>query len=98
MLAAEIIDTYPAFLTYWARVQDRPLDEQIARWAAEYLAPWPDLLAMQVDDYAAQGADWRQVARERVFPYLAGRLSAQCFKTNAGIHEAGGGGAALSTK
>lgn len=76
MATCEIIDTFPAFLTYWARAQGRPLDEQIESWAAEYMAPWPDLLAMQVDDYASQGLDWWQVAAEKVFPYLADRLPA----------------------
>lgn len=73
-----IVDTFAAFLRYWHGYQDRPLDEQIEAWAQVYLSPWPDLLALQVEDYAAQGADWREIARERVFPFLGRRLPAMC--------------------
>ena len=68
MLTCEIVDTYSSFLAYWARVQGRPVEEQIEAWASEYMAPWPELLAKQIDDYASQGVDWRQIAREKVFP------------------------------
>ena len=68
MSKCEVIDTFPAFLTYWAKAQGQPLDDQIEGWATEYLSPWPELLTMQVDDYTSQGVDWRQIAREKVFP------------------------------
>lgn len=71
-----VVDTFPRFLALWAVARDQPLETQIARWASEYLAPWPELLAQQVEDYDRQGEDWRQIARERVFPYLPGRLPA----------------------
>jgi hypothetical protein len=74
MSTCEVLDAFPAFLTYWAEVHSRSLDEQVEAWAGEYLAPWPELLAKQVDDYASQGLDWRQIAREKVFPYLNQRL------------------------
>ena len=72
----EIVDTFPAFLAYWERVQDAPLDARIETWAADYMSRWPELLEKQLDDYAAQGEDWRQIARERVFPFLGERLAA----------------------
>ncbi len=72
----ESIDTFPAFLTYWAKVQGKPLDDQIEGWATEYMSLWPDLLVRQVEDYASQNLDWRQIAREKVFPYLTERLPA----------------------
>ncbi len=75
-MAFHVVDTFPAFLEYWERWRSRPSDEQIEAWATEYLAPWPELLARQQADYEAQGVDWRQVARERVFPYLAERMAA----------------------
>jgi hypothetical protein len=40
------------------------------------MAAWPDLLALQIDDYTKQHVDWQQIARERVFPCLAQRLPA----------------------
>ena len=72
----EIVDTFPAFLAYWERAWGDPLDAQIESWAADYMARWPELLAKQLQDYAAQGEDWRQIARERIFPFLDERLAA----------------------
>jgi hypothetical protein len=74
--APRVIDTYPAFLQFWAAARDEPLERQIERWADEYLAPWPGLLALQQADYAGQNLDWRAVARERIFPYFDERLPA----------------------
>jgi hypothetical protein len=76
MSVCEFVDTFPAFLTYWAEAGRKPLDDQIEDWAAGYMAQWPELLAKQIEDYATEGLDWRQIARERVFPYLAERLAA----------------------
>ena len=70
------IDIFPRFLTYWEGVKNLSLDEQIERWANEYLGPYPELLAKQTEDYAQQGLDWRQVAREKVFPFLGKHLEA----------------------
>lgn len=76
MARCTIIDTFPAFETYWQRAKSLPLDEQIAAWASDYMAAWPGLLGAQVSCYAQDGLDWRQVARAWVFPHLAERLSA----------------------
>lgn len=73
---AFLIDLFPAFLTYWEQVREQPLDERIERWAMEYLASWPELLEKQTADYATQGLDWKQIARERIFPFLDERLPA----------------------
>ena len=72
----KFIDTFPAFLKYWAGAENQPVEEQIEGWARDYMAAWPALLKMQVDDYTSQMLDWRQVARERVFPHLGERLPA----------------------
>ncbi len=71
-----IFDTYPAFMNYWQSCHDLPVDVQIEQWAQQYLSPWPELLMMQVADYCEQNLDWREVAREKVFPYLQERLPA----------------------
>lgn len=76
MSMCEFIDTFPAFLTYWAESGRKPLHDQIEDWATGYMAQWPELLAKQIEDYTSEGLDWRQIARERVFPYLAERLAA----------------------
>ncbi len=39
MSTCEFVDTFPAFLTYWAKAQDKPLSDQIESWATEYMAP-----------------------------------------------------------
>lgn len=70
----EIVDTFPAFMDFWERYQNLALDMQIEQWARIYLSPWPDLLAMQVDDYREQGIDWREIAREKIFPNFQERL------------------------
>ncbi len=76
MSRIEVIDTFPAFLNYWADAQGKPLEDQIELWASVYMAGWPELLAMQIQDYVGQDLDWKQVAKERVFPYLQERLPA----------------------
>lgn len=72
----EFIDTFASFVTYWSKAQDSPLDEQIDSWVTAYMSLWPELLAKQTEDYSSQGLDWRRIAREKVFPYLAERLPA----------------------
>ncbi|MCX8066522.1 MAG: hypothetical protein N3B68_01630 [Anaerolineae bacterium] len=76
MSQVAVIDTFPDFLEWWERAHGRSLEEQVEGWAAEYMAWWPELLTKQQEDYASQGLDWRQIARERVFPFLAERLPA----------------------
>ncbi len=76
MSTCEFVDTFPAFLTYWAKVQDKPLSDQIESWATEYMALWPELLDKQIEDYSAQNLNWREIACEKVFPYLDERLPA----------------------
>ncbi len=71
-----ILDTFPRFLTWWERARANSPDEWADSWAMDYLAPWPELLALQVADYEAQGLDWRRIAQERIFPALDERLAA----------------------
>jgi hypothetical protein len=72
----EIVDTFPRFLAYWEKSQGVPLDVQIDRWAEDYLFSWPDLLALQIDDYREQNIDWREIASQKIFPALGERLPA----------------------
>jgi hypothetical protein len=76
VLMSELVDTYPAFLTYWAAAEHKPLDEQIESWSTAYISHRPELLAKQIEDFSAQNLDWRQIARDKVFPYLVERLPA----------------------
>jgi len=72
----KIINTLPTFLTFWEEAQQKPLDVQIEGWASEYMSQRPELLEKQQEDYVSQDVDWRQIAREKVFPFLGDRLPA----------------------
>jgi len=74
MSDSNVIDTFPAFLSFWEKAQHLPLDAQIEGWASNYMAQWPELLEKQIQSYADDGDDWRDVARERVAPFWTDRL------------------------
>lgn len=69
-----ILDTYPDFLAYWEKYQDRDIEEQVRGWADEYMFNYPELLDRQKKDYRDMELDWREVAAERVFPHLGERV------------------------
>jgi hypothetical protein len=69
-----LIDAFPQFTQFWEQVKHKSLDEQIELWADEYMSQWPELMNKQTSDYQDQGVDWRQIARERIFPFLPERL------------------------
>jgi hypothetical protein len=71
-----IIDTFPQFRSFWKAAQHKPMAAQIDTWASEYMSQWPELLEKQVDDYKSEEEDWRQIARDKVFPFLGQRLPA----------------------
>jgi hypothetical protein len=73
MSGCNLIDTYPAFLEFWTEACRQPIEHQIEGWASKYMAQWPELFDKQVQDYQCEGLDWRQVARERIFPYMEER-------------------------
>ena len=77
-----VVDAFPAFLELWPAVRHESVDQQITSWEKGTMAGWPELLAKQQGCYAEDGEDWRQVARDMVFPHLAERL--------AGMEEAHG--------
>lgn len=76
MSECDIIDTFPTFLAFWSEVQHKPMEAQIEGWASEYMSRWPELLEKQLEDYSNQELDWRQIAKEKVFPFLSDRLPA----------------------
>ena len=82
----KIIDTFPEFLTWWESAQRQSVDGQVKSWAAEYMSSWRELLSLQIADYEAQGVDWHQIARERIFPHLGARLTAM-YKARQGLLE-----------
>jgi hypothetical protein len=64
MSVCEFVDTFPAFLAYWAEAGRKPLHDPIEDWATRYLAQWLELLAKQIEDYTTEGLDGRFVAPE----------------------------------
>jgi hypothetical protein len=71
-----IIDTFPAFNDFWLKYQGSSIEEQIEGWKSLYLASWPDLLSKQIGTYEDENTDWKQIAREKIFPILNSRLPA----------------------
>ena len=75
MGSCNVVDAFPAFLELWPTIQHETVDGQVEAWAGRYMAGWPELLAKQQACYAEDGEDWREIAREKVFPRLAERLA-----------------------
>jgi len=69
-----MLDTYDEFLAYWSEAKQLGVEEQIDLWETRYMARYPELLAKQQEDYTDAGLDWREIARERIFPHLEERL------------------------
>jgi hypothetical protein len=76
MSSFKVIDAFPAFQAYWGKARNKPMDAQIELWANEYMSDWPELLEKQIADYSEQNLDWKDIARERIFPDLNDRLPA----------------------
>ncbi len=74
MPTCQIVDAFPAFLELWPSIRQLSTDEQLDAWENRYMAQWPELLSMQQVCYEEDGEDWRQIAREMVFPHLAERV------------------------
>ncbi|MDE1822170.1 MAG: hypothetical protein KGI98_15130 [Euryarchaeota archaeon] len=72
--APKVLDLFPDFEEFWARVRADPISSQLDRWEREHMAPWPELLSKQKENYAEEGFDWRRVARKWVFPFLEERF------------------------
>lgn len=76
MPACTILDTFPAFLEVWREVQHTSISDQIDAWHSQYMAYWPELRKKQLENYASEGANWREIAAQHVFPALPERLPA----------------------
>jgi hypothetical protein len=74
--ALTVMDTFPRFLSFWDEIRGISLDAQIDAWEEWCGSKWPELLQKQQESYAGEGFDWREFARERVFPHLGERLPA----------------------
>lgn len=70
-----ILDTYTEFLSYWEKYKFLPVKKQIEGWAFEYMSMWPDLLEIQQESYSDISEDWRNIAEERIFPFMHSRMN-----------------------
>jgi len=71
-----IVDTFPSFLGSVLASQPATVNQWLTCWTEQYMIHWPTLYEMVVTDYAEQGEDWRQIAREKVFPVMNDQLPA----------------------
>lgn len=68
-LNTKIIDTFPDFQRFWDDSQRSGMHEQLQRYEEDYLKRWPELFETLRD----QSFTWREVAEERVLPYVEER-------------------------
>jgi len=73
-LERKIIDTYDDFLTYWSFANSLDLAQQIGLWQTSYMAKYPELLEKISHSYEEEDLDWKEVAKEKVFPKLRDNL------------------------
>lgn len=50
------------------------LERQIQLWYEVYMAKYPELLEKQVKSYEENGFNWREIAKQRIFPKLKERM------------------------
>jgi len=74
MCEVETIDTFEDFVLFWNKARDKSPDGQLELWVSEYMFGRPELLEKQIKNYADQNMDWRQIAKEKVFPFFGDRL------------------------
>ena len=79
-----ICDLYPSFQVCWDELSKKALGEKLELWQ-RYLSRCPGLWEKQVSCYTDEGLDWRTIAKERVLPHLAEKLSVM-EKAREGLH------------
>ncbi len=69
----EIVDTFPDFQIFWDEFQRSDIDELLEGYEEAYLKRWPELFKLQREGYEEYSLNWKEVAEERVLPYLKER-------------------------
>ena len=67
MAQCTVMDLFPAFISFWDEAKTESPERQVELWLTDYLPGWSELLAKEQENYADQGADWRNVAKYRIF-------------------------------
>ena len=70
----ELIDAASGFLRLLRKNPGMNPEELLELWEEFHRERHPDLFRKQVECHAAEGFDWREIARKRVFPGLPRRL------------------------
>jgi hypothetical protein len=73
-ISCMMLDTYGDFLKYWRRAKRKTINESTELWQSLYMANHKELLKKLIQNYEDQRLDWRQIAREKVFPNLKQNL------------------------
>ena len=71
-----LIDAASGFLELLRRNPGAGPERLLSLWEGFYREGYPELFRLQVECHAGAGLDWREIARERVFPDLPQRLPA----------------------
>lgn len=69
-----LIDTFDDFVQYWSKACSETVEQKLELWATSYMQKYPELLQKQIRHYEEAGCDWREIAREKVFPKLGTHL------------------------
>lgn len=70
MTEINLIDTFTGFSNVWKAVADRDVETQLNAWQEYYSKKYPFIYDLIVNDYEADKADWRTIARDRIFPLI----------------------------
>lgn len=72
----KILDTFPQFCRIWEELAYKSFETKVDIWENRYMSQYPELLKMQLDNYADENADWKEITKEHVFPFLEKRMPA----------------------
>lgn len=64
----QIIDAFNLFEQFWSKNQNLSIQEQIKKYSSVFQENFPYLWQKQVECYAEDGFDWKEVAQNHVFP------------------------------
>lgn len=81
-MACQVVDTFDDFAQLWPEIADQAPEAQLEAWRDRYMSRWPELLNKQLEDRRREGADWKQIAIERVFFHLK-----QWFPSMTQVHD-----------
>ncbi len=70
----DLIDTFPEFMEYWNKNEKDSVSEEIKTWENYYKSNYPELFEKIVQDYSESGLNWKDIARDKIFPVNEHRI------------------------